>query len=125
MVQRPVGGCDRSRVQLIPFQADSDAETHGELRSVWNGNDKVDKFQDDDGIFTDYGDGSESDALGLQAAKFVYRTLGLDADDLVTFNIRSVPPWGSPRRGPGPSPRGRDRFSHREPAEDGTLSAIR
>ncbi|MFC6080109.1 hypothetical protein [Sphaerisporangium aureirubrum] len=40
----------------------------------------------------DYGDGAESDPLGLQAAKFVYRTLGYDADDLVKFNVRPVPP---------------------------------
>ncbi|WP_274649647.1 sugar-binding protein [Paenibacillus humicola] len=36
----------------------------------------------------DYGDGAESDPLGLEAAKFVYKTLGYDADDLVKFNVR-------------------------------------
>ncbi|MEV4758355.1 sugar-binding protein [Micromonospora sp. NPDC049559] len=39
----------------------------------------------------DYNDGAESDPLGLQAAKFVYDTLGYPADDLVKFNVRPVP----------------------------------
>lgn len=38
----------------------------------------------------DYNDGCEADALGLEIAKSVYRNLGLDADDLVMFNYRSV-----------------------------------
>ncbi|MBW7461719.1 hypothetical protein K0U00_47465, partial [Paenibacillus sepulcri] len=40
----------------------------------------------------DYGDGAESDPLGLETAKFVYNTLGYDADDLVKFNIRPLAP---------------------------------
>ncbi|CAI6087081.1 sugar-binding protein [Cohnella sp. JJ-181] len=40
----------------------------------------------------DYGDGAESDPLGLQAAKFVYDALGYDADDLVKFNVRPPAP---------------------------------
>jgi hypothetical protein len=40
------------------------------------------------GTVNDYGDGAESDPLGLEAAKFVYGTLGFDADDLVKFNVR-------------------------------------
>ena len=38
----------------------------------------------------DYNDGAEADALGLEIAKSVYRSLGLDADGLVRFNYRSV-----------------------------------
>ncbi len=38
----------------------------------------------------DYNDGCEADALGLEAAKSVYRNLGYDADELVKFNYRSV-----------------------------------
>lgn len=36
----------------------------------------------------DYGDGSEEDPLGCEIAKFIYATLGFDADDLVKFNVR-------------------------------------
>lgn len=36
----------------------------------------------------DYGDGSEQDPMGCEAAKFIYTTLGFDAGNLVKFNIR-------------------------------------
>ncbi|MDR2504476.1 MAG: hypothetical protein LBD16_00070 [Oscillospiraceae bacterium] len=38
----------------------------------------------------DYNDGSESDALGLEVSKSIYRALGLPADDLLVFNYRGV-----------------------------------
>ena len=38
----------------------------------------------------DYNDGCTADCLGAEIAKSVYRNLGLDADDLVKFNLRNL-----------------------------------